>query len=103
MGFLKDNCVADNLAEVMCRSTISVNWLGGLFDGYSNQQLEIPAPNKSHRYLSTLLTQNPAGDDIAISDHCYGCTAGQGSNCGGDLEKKAIENIAQHTAKNIAV
>ncbi len=90
MDLLKTNYVATNLTEVMCRSTISVNWLGELFDCDFNQQLEIPVPNKSRRHLRDLLTQNPTGDDIAIADHCYGCTAGQGSSCGGILEESAI-------------
>lgn len=85
MDLLKANYVAANVAEVMCRSTISVNWLGELFDCDFNQQLEMHVPNKSRRQLSDLLTQNPNGDDIAIADHCYGCTAGQGSSCGGAL------------------
>ena len=87
MDLLKDNYVAANLKDVMCRETISVNWLGELFDCDFNQQLEIAVPNKSLRHLSDLLTQNPRGDDIAIGDHCYGCTAGQGSSCGGALDE----------------
>ncbi|WP_201551291.1 arsenosugar biosynthesis radical SAM (seleno)protein ArsS [Psychrobacter sp. DD43] len=90
MDLLKANYVASNLTEVMCRSTISVNWLGELFDCDFNQQLEIPVLNKARRHLRDLLTQNPADDDIAIADHCYGCTAGQGSSCGGILEELAI-------------
>lgn len=85
MQLLKDNYQASNLAEVMCRSTISVNWLGELFDCDFNQQLEIPVPTRSRRHLRDLLQQSPDGDDIAIADHCYGCTAGQGSSCGGVL------------------
>ncbi|MBF2719509.1 arsenosugar biosynthesis radical SAM protein ArsS [Psychrobacter sp. NG254] len=97
MTLLKDNYVAANVAGVMCRSTISVNWLGELFDCDFNQQLEIPVPNKSRRHLSDLLTQNPSGDDIAIADHCYGCTAGQGSSCGGALEDEKVEHLAEDT------
>lgn len=89
MDLLKDNYVAANLNDVMCRTTISVNWLGELFDCDFNQQLEMPVPNKSRRHLRDLLTQNPSGDAIAIGDHCYGCTAGQGSSCGGALEDEA--------------
>jgi len=95
MDLLKANYVAANLTEVMCRSTISVNWLGELFDCDFNQQLEIPVPNKSRRHLSDLLTQNPAGDDIAIADHCYGCTAGQGSSCGGALEEETTDQTIE--------
>jgi len=69
MDLLKANYVAGNLAEVMCRSTISVNWPGELFDCDFNQQLEIPVPNKSRRHLSDLLTQNPTGDEFAIADY----------------------------------
>lgn len=87
MDLLKANYVAANLAGVMCRSTISVNWLGELFDCDFNQQLEIPVSNQSRRYLRDLLNQDPDGDAIAIADHCYGCTAGQGSSCGGVLEE----------------
>lgn len=88
MNLLKDNYEVANLKDVMCRSTISVNWLGELFDCDFNQQLQMPVPNKSRRHLSDLLTQNPRGDDIAIGDHCYGCTAGQGSSCGGALDEE---------------
>ena len=88
MNLLKDNYEVANLKDVMCRSTISVNWLGELFDCDFNQQLQMPVLNKSRRHLSDLLTQNPRGDDIAIGDHCYGCTAGQGSSCGGALDEE---------------
>lgn len=83
---LKDNYQAANLAGVMCRSTISVDWQGGLFDCDFNQQLVMPVLNTTRRQLSDLLNQDPQGDPIAIADHCYGCTAGQGSSCGGALE-----------------
>ena len=94
MALLKDNYEAKNLKDVMCRSTISVNWLGELFDCDFNQQLDMPVPNKSRRHLRDLLTQNPNGDVIAIGDHCYGCTAGQGSSCGGALEEESREEKA---------
>lgn len=86
MQLLKDNYQTANLVGVMCRSTISVDWQGNLFDCDFNQQLVIPVPISTRRQLSDLLTQNPQGDAIAIADHCYGCTAGQGSSCGGVLE-----------------
>lgn len=86
MTLLKDNYEASNLTDVMCRSTISVNWLGELFDCDFNQQLLMPVTNPARRHLRDLLTQDLNGDAIAIGDHCYGCTAGQGSSCGGALE-----------------
>lgn len=96
MDLLKANYVAANLKELMCRETISVNWLGELFDCDFNQQLQIPVVNKSRRHLRDLLTQNPFGDEIAIADHCYGCTAGQGSSCGGALEDEAVEGLVEN-------
>lgn len=96
MQLLKTNYQAANLAGVMCRSTISVNWQGELFDCDFNQQLVIPVPNHARRHLSDLLNQDPQGDAIAIADHCYGCTAGQGSSCGGALEP---EKTSTQTAK----
>lgn len=89
MQLLKTNYQVANLAGVMCRSTISVDWQGHLFDCDFNQQLVIPVPNHARRHLSDLLSQDPQGDAIAIADHCYGCTAGQGSSCGGALESTA--------------
>lgn len=89
MQLLKANYQAANLAGVMCRSTLSVNWQGELFDCDFNQQLVMPVPNHARRHLSDLLSQDPQGDAIAIADHCYGCTAGQGSSCGGALESTA--------------
>lgn len=86
MTLLKDNYEASNLTDVMCRSTISVNWLGELFDCDFNQQLLMPVTNPARRHLRDLLKQDLNGDAIAIGDHCYGCTAGQGSSCGGALE-----------------
>ncbi len=107
MDLLKANYAAENLKGVMCRSTISVNWLGELFDCDFNQQLQMPVPNKSRRHLRDLLTKNPSSDVIAIGDHCYGCTAGQGSSCGGALEKDSTtdtqESQSQEKAVDIAI
>lgn len=72
-----------NLASVMCRSLISVDWRGELFDCDFNQQLGMPLP--ARRHLRDLLTWDPAGESIAVARHCFGCTAGSGSSCGGAL------------------
>lgn len=84
MNLLKDNFDANNLDGVMCKSTISVDYQGDLFDCDFNQQLNMPVP-KTAQHLSDLLTNNIANNPIRIADHCYGCTAGQGSSCGGAL------------------
>lgn len=85
MNLLRDNHSDSNLAAVMCRTTISVDWQGNLFDCDFNQMLGLPTPT-STRHLSDLLTADVAGDPIRVAGHCYGCTAGQGSSCGGALD-----------------
>jgi len=87
MDLLKNNFSDANLATVMCRSLISIDWQGYVYDCDFNQMLEMPliATDKTKTHLSDLLGISMAGKDIAIGDHCFGCTAGQGSSCGGAL------------------
>lgn len=85
MNLLKDNYSAANLKGVMCRSLISVDWQGNLYDCDFNQQLELPLKASSVNTLEYLMNQDIDGQPIAIADHCFGCTAGQGSSCGGAL------------------
>lgn len=89
MRLLKENYAAANLGDVMCRSLVSVDWRGHLYDCDFNQQLGLPmpglTPNKYRPHLRDLLHSDPAGQPIRVADHCYGCTAGQGSSCGGAL------------------
>jgi radical SAM/Cys-rich protein len=88
MQLLRDNYKADNLQTVMCRSLVSVDWQGYLFDCDFNQMLGLPAEldGKSRPHLRDLLRLDPTGSTIRVADHCYGCTAGQGSSCGGALD-----------------
>ncbi len=79
-----------NLAQVMCRQLISVDWQGWLYDCDFNQQLGLAAPGPSpvegeRPHLRDLLGRDPQGDPIRVGEHCYGCTAGSGSSCGGAL------------------
>ncbi len=87
LRLLKENFAAANLAGVMCRSLISVDWQGWLYDCDFNQQLGLAAADSAGRplHLRDLLRLDPAGRPIRVADHCYGCTAGQGSSCGGAL------------------
>jgi radical SAM/Cys-rich protein len=85
MRLLKKNYAAGNLAGVMCRSLLSVDWRGRLYDCDFNQQLGIAVAPGGGRHLQDLLQTDPGGQPIRVADHCYGCTAGQGSSCGGAL------------------
>lgn len=83
---LKTNFIAANLDGVMCRTLISVDWQGFLYDCDFNQQLGLPLSGKGRLHLGDLLAKEFDGRPIAVADHCYGCTAGQGSSCGGALK-----------------
>ena len=87
MTLLKDNFSAQNLDSVMCRNLVSVDWQGYLFDCDFNQMLEMPLrlPGSGRLHLRDILEGDITGAAVAIADHCYGCTAGQGSSCGGAL------------------
>ena len=87
MKLLKSHFSAANLDAVMCRSLISVDWQGYLYDCDFNQMLQMPMriDEISGAHLRNLLTADTDGLPIAIADHCYGCTAGQGSSCAGAL------------------
>ncbi|MCP9774889.1 arsenosugar biosynthesis radical SAM (seleno)protein ArsS [Cyanobium sp. WAJ14-Wanaka] len=74
----------ENLGSVMCRQLISVDWQGRLFDCDFNQQLALGMLGQV-QHLRDLLARDPSGDAIAVADHCFGCTAGSGSSCGGAL------------------
>ncbi|MCZ6829393.1 MAG: arsenosugar biosynthesis radical SAM protein ArsS [Gammaproteobacteria bacterium] len=88
MTLLRDNFSAENLDTVMCRSLISVDWQGFVYDCDFNQMLELPVIASNRRVHIADLLQDTALDTAAIvtAEHCYGCTAGQGSSCGGALD-----------------
>ncbi len=76
-----------NLEHVMCRSLISVDWKGYVFDCDFNQMLHIPlgAYGQERRHLMDLMALDLSAAPIAVGNHCFACTAGQGSSCGGAL------------------
>ena len=88
MQLLKEAYSEANLDVVMCRSLVSVDWQGYLYDCDFNQMLGLPIVDagKPRLHLKDLLSRNLAGHPIVVMDHCYGCTAGQGSSCGGALD-----------------
>jgi radical SAM/Cys-rich protein len=83
LGLLRDNHRDANLGAVMCRDLVSIDWQGYAYD----QMLGLPlAGDASRPHLRDLLDAPLEGRAIRVSGHCYGCTAGQGSSCGGALE-----------------
>jgi len=89
MQLLKDAYSEENLDGVMCRSLISIDWQGYVFDCDFNQMLDLPmaGAGSEKMHLSDLLHTDIEGRAIVVMEHCYGCTAGQGSSCGGALER----------------
>jgi radical SAM/Cys-rich protein len=86
LELLKSSYQESNLEAVMCRDLISVDWQGYLYDCDFNQMLDMPITDNDKRmHLSVLLENDLLNHAIDIADHCYGCTAGQGSSCGGAL------------------
>ncbi len=69
----------------MCRNTLSVGWDGRLYDCDFNQMLELPL--RGCRHVSKLEPARLAGREIEVGRHCFGCTAGAGSSCGGAIEE----------------
>lgn len=84
---LRNAYAADNLKSVMCRSLLSVDWQGYVYDCDFNQMLGLPmlVAGRPRTHLSQLKGQSVDGNPIVVREHCYGCTAGQGSSCGGAL------------------
>jgi len=88
MQLLRDAFQPQNLDTVMCRSLLSVDWQGYLYDCDFNQMLDLPLAlaDRQRPHLRDLDADALRGNPIVVCDHCYGCTAGQGSSCGGALD-----------------
>jgi len=91
MELLRQAYREENLDGVMCRDLVSVDWRGYLYDCDFNQMLDLPltGPSDARRRLEDLLTDDLERNPIRVAGHCYGCTAGQGSSCGGALKEAA--------------
>ncbi len=87
LKLLKDAYRPENLESVMCRTLLSVDWQGYVYDCDFNQMLGLPLArkNRPRSHLRELIAADLEGNPIVVKDHCYGCTAGQGSSCGGAL------------------
>jgi len=88
MALLKSAHKDENVPSVMCRSLISVDWKGYVYDCDFNQMLEMPLQIDTRKklHISDLIGVDMNGRDIQVAAHCFGCTAGQGSSCGGALD-----------------
>jgi radical SAM/Cys-rich protein len=90
LQILQDAHLDANLDSVMCRNLVSADWRGYLYDCDFNQMLDLPIERASKRlHLRDLLDVSVDGQPIRVGGHCYGCTAGQGSSCGGALKEAA--------------
>ena len=88
MILLKDSFNASNLSGLMCKNQLSVDWQGYVYDCDFNQMLNmnIESPRNHDRlHISDVLENDLLSIPVRVADHCYGCTAGQGSSCGGAL------------------
>jgi len=71
---------------VMCRSLVSIGWDGAVYDCDFNQMLQLELRDQGAPLnLATLRPEDVLGRRVIVDDHCYGCTAGAGSSCGGTL------------------
>jgi radical SAM/Cys-rich protein len=87
MALLRGAHRDENVGGVMCRTLVSVDWKGYVYDCDFNQMLGLPlrVAGKSRPHLADLVGRDLEGNPVVVRDHCYGCTAGQGSSCGGAL------------------
>ena len=96
MDLLVSSFQAHNLDSVMCRSLLSVDYLGYVYDCDFNQMLGLPLQHAGRlkTHLRDLMAVDLLGNPIVVKDHCYGCTAGQGSSCGGALDADGATEAA---------
>jgi len=88
MELLRKSFQAENLNNLMCRSLISVDWQGYIYDCDFNQMLNLPLQINGHNKLkiSDIDSDTLAANPIMVKNHCYACAAGQGSSCTGALD-----------------
>jgi radical SAM/Cys-rich protein len=85
MSLLVNHFNPATVSTLMCRHSVSVGWNGELFDCDFNQMLEIPMAKRKRTIWDLDDWGALEGDPIATDSHCFGCTAGPGSSCGGAL------------------
>ena len=82
---LVENFNPTNVEPLMCRHLISVDWKGYVYDCDFNQMLEMPLALTGRKQLWEINGKQLENGPIAVAKHCFGCTAGAGSSCGGAL------------------
>ena len=70
---------------LMCRNTISVSWEGYLYDCDFNQMLDLKVSVPKVQHINDFDVEALKNRNIVLNQHCYGCTAGAGSSCGGEI------------------
>ena len=87
LALLKQSHRHENLDSIMCRDLISIDWQGYVYDCDFNQMLGLTLRHggRVRSHVSELIGQDLSDNPVVVRDHCYGCTAGQGSSCGGAL------------------
>ncbi|MCU7940226.1 MAG: arsenosugar biosynthesis radical SAM protein ArsS [gamma proteobacterium symbiont of Bathyaustriella thionipta] len=86
MDLLQNAYQPENLEGVMCRYQLSIDWQGYLYDCDFNQMLDLPLEGNGQRlHISNVSSDDLNNKEIIVSGHCYACTAGKGSSCGGAL------------------
>ncbi len=85
MDLLERSFNPDTLGGLMCRHQISIDWDGRLYDCDFNLALKLPVTEASPRHIVDFTAENLLNRCIATGPHCYGCTAGLGSSCSGEL------------------
>jgi radical SAM/Cys-rich protein len=92
LGLLVNHFNPATVPGLMCRSLVSVGWNGRLYDCDFNQMLDLPLGADDGAGARTIWDvdslEELAGQPVATAGHCFGCTAGAGSSCGGALEKR---------------
>lgn len=85
MNLLKKSFSAKALKHVMCKTIMSVDYQGYVYDCDFNQMLGIGLMDEKKKHISEINVNQLTESKINTADHCYGCTAGSGSSCGGSL------------------
>jgi len=85
MQLLSESFNAETVPGLMCRHLLSVDWRGHVYDCDFNQMCDLPLGGGAPRYLWDIDVSALTGEAVALGEHCFGCTAGAGSSCGGAL------------------